>query len=100
MRIYNTHKIATGIISVKHLTCLPSSLTSFAGLATQAACQGVNPAYYSTTGFKPISTNVVNAPFPLSQPMGWLAQSFDGKPIQVMEGATYCVEALNDPRYW
>jgi len=59
-----------------------------------------DPAYYSKTGFKQISTKEVNAPFPLSQPIGWLCQSLDGKPIQVMHGATSCVEALNDERYW
>lgn len=59
-----------------------------------------NPTYYSKMGFKQITTNIVNAPFPLSQPMGWLAQALDGQPIQVMQGATQCVEALNDPKYW
>jgi putative acetyltransferase len=59
-----------------------------------------DPDYYSKTGFGQISENVVKAPNPLSQPIGWLAQSLDGKPIQVMRGSTQCVEAFSDPKYW
>ncbi len=59
-----------------------------------------DPAFYSKTGFEQISESVVKAPFPLSQPIGWLAQSLDGQPIQAIEGVTQCVEALSDPDYW
>jgi putative acetyltransferase len=59
-----------------------------------------DPAFYAKTGFRPISESVVRAPFPLSQPVGWLAQSLDGKPVQAMHGSTQCVEALSDPGYW
>ena len=59
-----------------------------------------DPAFYSKTGFEQIGENIVKAPFPLSQPIGWLAQSLDGKPMQVMHGSTECVEALSDPKYW
>jgi putative acetyltransferase len=59
-----------------------------------------NPAYYSKTGFEQLSESVVKAPFELSQPIGWLAQSLDGSPIQAMQGATECVEALGDQKYW
>ncbi|MBT8150149.1 MAG: N-acetyltransferase [Gammaproteobacteria bacterium] len=59
-----------------------------------------DPAYYNKTGFVHISESVVAAPFPLSQPIGWLAQTLDGQPIQVMGGSTKCVEALSDSRYW
>lgn len=58
------------------------------------------PAYYSKTGFNQISERVINAPFELSQPEGWLAQSLDGKPIQAMQGATKCVDALSHKEYW
>lgn len=58
------------------------------------------PAFYSKTGFYQISESFVKAPFPLSQPVGWLAQSLDGRPIQAMNGSTQCVEALSDPGYW
>lgn len=59
-----------------------------------------DPSYYSKTGFEPIDEFTVEAPHPLSQPIGWLAQSLDGQVIQPMAGATQCVEALNDPGLW
>jgi putative acetyltransferase len=59
-----------------------------------------DPSYYSITGFEQINENIVKAPYPLSQPIGWLAQSLDGQEIQAMTGSTRCVEALNDPGLW
>ncbi len=59
-----------------------------------------DPAFYSKTGFTQISESVVKAPYVLSQPIGWLAQTLDGNPIQAMQGTTQCVEALSDPKYW
>lgn len=59
-----------------------------------------DPNFYSKTGFNKISESVVKAPFKLSQPEGWLAQSLDGNPIKAMQGATKCVEALSDQKYW
>jgi len=59
-----------------------------------------DPSFYSKTGFEQISESVVKAPCPLSQPVGWLAQSLDGQLIQPMAGPTICVEALNDPVLW
>ncbi len=59
-----------------------------------------DPSFYSKTGFEQISEVVVKAPCPLSQPIGWLAQSLDGNEIQAMAGSTQCVEALNDPSLW
>jgi putative acetyltransferase len=59
-----------------------------------------DPGYYSKTGFVQINENIVKAPWPLSQPVGWLAQSLDGQEIRAMAGPTRCVEALNDPGLW
>jgi putative acetyltransferase len=59
-----------------------------------------DPSYYSKTGFVQINEDIVKAPFPLSQPVGWLAQSLNGQEIQAMAGPTQCVEALNDPGLW
>ena len=59
-----------------------------------------DPNYYSKVGFRPISEQVVSAPFKLSQPEGWLAQSLDGGAIKPMQRATTCVEAFNDPAIW
>lgn len=53
--------------------------------------------YYSKVGFKPISENVVSAPFKLSQPEGCLAQLFDGRAINPMHRDTTCVAVFNDP---
>ena len=59
-----------------------------------------DPRYYSKSGFEQINENIVKAPCPLSQPIGWLAQSLDGQKIQAMAGSTRCVDALNDPSLW
>jgi putative acetyltransferase len=59
-----------------------------------------DPSFYSKTGFNHISESVVKAPYELSQPEGWLAQSLDGNSIKSMHGATKCVEALSDQKYW
>ena len=59
-----------------------------------------DPSYYAKTGFEQINEGIVKAPCPLSQPIGWLAQSLEGKEIQAMAGSTRCVEALNDPSLW
>ncbi len=59
-----------------------------------------DPSYYSKTGFEQINEKIVKAPCPLSQPIGWLAQSLDGQAVQPMVGPTRCVDALNDPGLW
>lgn len=59
-----------------------------------------DPNFYTKVGFKPIGESIVKAPFNLTYPEGWLAQSLDGSLIQAMTGASYCVEALNDQKYW
>lgn len=43
---------------------------------------------------------VIAAPWPLSQPIGWLAQTLDGTPVPVIRGETRCVSAFNDPALW
>ena len=45
-----------------------------------------DPSFYSKVGFSQISEKVVNAPFELSYPHGWLAQSLDGSSIKTMQG--------------
>ena len=59
-----------------------------------------DPAYYPKMGFRHITENVVKAPYELSLPHGWLAQSLDGNPIKPMQGVTQCVKALSNPKYW
>lgn len=59
-----------------------------------------DPAYYGQTGFRRISQEEIAAPWPLSQPVGWLAQTLDGTPVPVIRGETRCVTAFNDPALW
>lgn len=59
-----------------------------------------DPAFYSKTGFFQISERLVQAPFVLSQPEGWLAQSLTNGPLQEMQGVTECIAALSDQKYW
>ncbi|MBE9537804.1 MAG: N-acetyltransferase [Proteobacteria bacterium] len=59
-----------------------------------------DPRFYSKVGFSQISERVVKAPYELSQPEGWLAQSLDGNPIKAIEGSSRCVGALRDQKYW
>lgn len=59
-----------------------------------------DPAYYTKVGFVPIAEERVRAPFPLSQPHGWLGLSLTDCPIEKFEGHCTCVAALNDARYW
>jgi hypothetical protein len=42
----------------------------------------------------------VKAPYELIQPEGWLAQALDGKCVKAIQGASKCVEALGDQKYW
>ena len=59
-----------------------------------------DPAFYGKVGFTQVIEAEIPAPFPLSQPEGWLALSLDGSPLSTAGGATGCVTALNDPALW
>ncbi len=59
-----------------------------------------DPNYYSKVGFSHISEKLVKAPFKLTYPEGWLAQSLVSDEIEPIAGNSYCVEALNKPEYW
>lgn len=59
-----------------------------------------DPAYYSRVGFRPVSVDVVPAPFALSQPIGWQAQTLNAAPMTPMQGPSRCVPALSDPALW
>ncbi|MEH6592626.1 MAG: N-acetyltransferase [Halioglobus sp.] len=59
-----------------------------------------DPSFYSKVGFSQISERVLKAPYKLSQPEGWLAQSLDGNPIKAIRGSSSCVGALSDQKYW
>ena len=59
-----------------------------------------DPRYYSKTGFEPVSQEQALAPFKLTQPEGWLAQSLNGSTLRVPKGKARCVPAFNHPEYW
>ena len=58
------------------------------------------PKYYGRVGFHQVSTDMVPAPFSLSQPQGWLAQSLTGRKLKRITGRSTCVSAFNKPEYW
>lgn len=73
----------------------------------QLAAQGVqrvftygDPRFYSRVGFHPVSQAMAAAPFPLSQPHGWLCQALDGSSIDPLPGRGRCVKAFDNPAYW
>lgn len=59
-----------------------------------------DPAFYSKVGFHPLSRNMIEAPFELSQPEGWLGQSLTDDSIAPIPGRCSCVKALDNPAYW
>ncbi len=58
-----------------------------------------DPNFYSKVGFTAVKKEVIEPPFPLSQPKGWLAQSLDGTQVSSSLGKCSCVPAFNNPDY-
>ncbi len=56
--------------------------------------------YYSKVGYTQISEDIIKPPLKLLYPEGWLAQSLSGEEVRQIPGDTYCVDALNDQKYW
>lgn len=67
---------------------------------TQIAVTYGDPAYYTKTGFEPLSQELIPPPLELSQPVGWLGQSLIENPIPKLPGPSRCVKAFNNPAYW
>ncbi len=59
-----------------------------------------DPNFYSKVGFQHINEDILKAPFKLTYPEGWLAQSLCGEDVNIMGGICQCVKALNKPEYW
>jgi len=59
-----------------------------------------DPAYYSKVGFLQISEAFAAAPFALTRPEGWLAQSLTDTELAPLKGSPHCVEALSNPMLW
>lgn len=58
-----------------------------------------DPAFYSKSGYQPITVSALAAPHPLSMPQGWIAQSLDGT-SPVMPGPSTCIPELDAPALW
>lgn len=59
-----------------------------------------DPSFYTRTGFRPLSENVIQAPLKLSIPEGWLGLSLLEEPIPTINERPTCVQEFNDPAYW
>jgi len=59
-----------------------------------------DPNYYEKIGFLPVTQQVAPPPFPLSMPIGWIAQSLHGSEMLPLQGSCTCVSALNNPAIW
>lgn len=59
-----------------------------------------DPSYYSRVDFEQITVEQIPAPFNLSYPHGWIAQSLIGGEIKVASEQSSCVEALAHAQYW
>lgn len=59
-----------------------------------------DPKFYAKVGFSLITEKLIKAPLTLTYPEGWLAQSLVSDEIEPIPGASFCVEALNNPEYW
>lgn len=56
-----------------------------------------DPAYYSKLGFEPANTE--QAPYPLSQPVGWQAVALQAD-AETPQGKARCVSAFQKPELW
>lgn len=59
-----------------------------------------DPDFYGRVGFRPVSEEILPAPFPLGQPEGWLACPLTQAPLARLAGPVRCVAALADPSFW
>lgn len=79
---------------------LRHGLAALAAGGVDVAVTYGDPAYYGRVGFQPITAEDAMPPHPLSQPVGWIAQSLTGRPLGRLMGPSRTVPALDDPAYW
>jgi len=70
------------------------------GRGAQFICTYGDPRFYSKVGFAPVDPEMIPAPFPLTQPEGWLCQSLTTKPVRALPGNCRCVAPFDNPDYW
>lgn len=59
-----------------------------------------DPSFYSRVGFESLPEQLVQPPFVLSQPEGWLGQSLEGRDMKTYSGRFTCVQAFNNASLW
>jgi predicted N-acetyltransferase YhbS len=59
-----------------------------------------DPNYYKRVGFQQVSEDLIPAPYNLSQPHGWMAQSLNEQTMPTLTGPSRCVEAFSKAEYW
>lgn len=59
-----------------------------------------DPNYYGRVGFTQVTPEAVPAPFALSQPEGWQAQSLGEGALTPLQGRVTCVPGFSDPALW
>ncbi|WP_119968603.1 MULTISPECIES: GNAT family N-acetyltransferase [Shewanella] len=59
-----------------------------------------DPNYYNKVGFKQINDAIITAPFTLTYPEGWIAQTLNEVEISKQDSVISCVDALNKQKYW
>lgn len=79
---------------------LPFGLGQLRPRGVDAALTYGDPRYYSKVGFRQITEDFAQAPYPLSHPHGWLGQSLADQDIEPLVGPCRCVPALDNPEYW
>jgi predicted N-acetyltransferase YhbS len=59
-----------------------------------------DPAFYSKTGFVPVTQKDAPAPYALEHPHGWLINNLTDTPFSSLQGSASCVPALRNCAYW
>lgn len=76
------------------------ALTDLQQTGTQIVVTYGDPAFYGKVGFASATTDIVPAPYPLSMPIGWLAQSLDGGQIRPFADKPHCAAPFMSPNLW
>ena len=79
---------------------ITEALTTLRAAGAEVAVTYGDPAFYGRVGFEPVTVRDLPAPYPLSHPEGWLAQSLTDQPLAPLKGRVTCAPALSDPAFW
>lgn len=74
------------------------ALDELANQGIKSVCTYGDPAFYGKLGFEGVTTDRLPAPFPLSQPEGWLWKRFMNH--QDIQGKPHCVGPFESPDLW